>query len=269
MADHYVKLWASIVDSSVWKEPDRHRIVWVTMLTMADKNGFVGASVDGLARRANVPEEDVESALKAFLSPDPRSRNREHDGRRIQEVPRGWHILNHGYFRDLQAKEEMRAYERDRKRGQRSKDVPDSPGHVPDNVGQVPDKPDKLGFVPSASSGTGTDSASVSERESTRERTRKQIDRPEDVPEQVWTDWLSHRKAVKAPVTATVLTGLAREAAKAGMSVAEAMTTTVTQGWKGFRADYVAQRGGTIGKRPLATTTGTNWTGPSVFLTDD
>lgn len=150
MADHYVKLWASIVDSSVWKEPDRHRIVWVTMLTMADKHGFVGASIDGLARRANVPEADVESALQAFLSPDPRSRNREHEGRRIQEVPRGWHILNHGYFRDLQDKEELRLYERERKREQR--DRVQLSRTVRDTDGTDRDSLDKPAFVPGASS---------------------------------------------------------------------------------------------------------------------
>lgn len=134
MADHYVKLWASILDSSVWREPEAHRIVWITMLTMADKNGFVGASIDGLARRANVSEEQVESALESFLSPDPRSRNQENYGIRIQTVPRGWHILNHGYFRDLQDREMQRQYERTRKAEQRSRSkdkghVPDSPGH--------------------------------------------------------------------------------------------------------------------------------------------
>lgn len=142
MADHYVKLWASILDSSVWREPAAHRLVWIAMLTMADKNGFVGASVDGLARRANVSEAEVESALASFLAPDPRSRNQDNEGRRIQVVPRGWHILNHGYFRDLQDREAQRVYERTRKAEQRarqslSRGVPDTKGHVPDSPGQT------------------------------------------------------------------------------------------------------------------------------------
>lgn len=165
MADHYVKLWSSIVDSSVWKEPDRHRIVWVTMLTMADRHGFVGASIDGLARRANVPEEDVEAALASFLAPDPRSRNKDDDGRRIRVVPRGWHIINHGYFRDLQDKEELRIYERERKREQRDK--AQLSGTVRDTSGTEEDTQDKGHFVPAPSS----DAASV-EKESARGRGR-------------------------------------------------------------------------------------------------
>lgn len=161
MADHYVKLWASIVDSSVWKEPDRHRIVWVTMLTMADRHGFVGASVDGLARRANVPEEDVEAALASFLAPDPRSRNKDDDGRRIRVVPRGWHIINHGYFRDLQDKEELRIYERERKREQRDK--AQLSGTPRDMSGTGGDILDKHPIVPGAYADAA--SASVGERD--------------------------------------------------------------------------------------------------------
>ena len=132
MADHYAKLWASILDSSVWSEPEGHRIVWITMLAMKDKDGFVGASVDGLARRANIDEERVQAALDAFLAPDPRSRNRNNEGRRIQVVPRGWLVLNHEYFQGLQDHEARRAYERNRKALQRRRE---SPGHVPDSWG--------------------------------------------------------------------------------------------------------------------------------------
>ncbi len=132
MADHYAKLWASILDSSVWSEPEGHRIVWITMLAMKDKDGFVGASVDGLARRANIDEERVQEALEAFLAPDPRSRNRDNEGRRIKVVPRGWVVLNHDYFQVLQDHEARRAYERNRKALQRRRG---RPGHVPDSGG--------------------------------------------------------------------------------------------------------------------------------------
>lgn len=237
MADHYVKLWSSIVDSSVWKEPDRHRIVWITMLTMADRNGFVGASVDGLARRANVPEEDVEAALASFLAPDKRSRNQEHEGRRIQVVPRGWHIINHGYFRDLQDREELRAYERDRKREQRARD---------DLSRAVPDKSHDV-HAPSSDA----DAASVAvsgKGESTREGvTRRHASSrpvtpcPEGVSEQVWQDFLVLRKQHKAPVTATALAGIAREAAKAGWPMEKALSECVARGWRGFKAEWVAE----------------------------
>ncbi len=140
MSDHYAKLWASILDSSVWREPPAHRLVWIAMLLMKDRNGFVGASVDGLARRANVTEEETRAALDSFLSPDPRSRNQDHEGRRIKVVPRGWHILNHEYFTQLQDKEAMRAYEAERKAEQRRRARESQ--NVPDTSGQDGDKRD-------------------------------------------------------------------------------------------------------------------------------
>ena len=124
MANSFVKVWASILDSSVWSTPPAHRLVWITMLAMADQHGFVHAAIDGIARRANVPLEDAEAALAAFQSPDPNSRDRigndTVDGRRVEAADRGWHIINHGYYRDLRDREERREYERVRKAKQRA-----------------------------------------------------------------------------------------------------------------------------------------------------
>lgn len=64
--------------------------------------------------------------------------------------------------------------------------------------------------------------------------------RPHDVDELVWSDWLAVRRAKRAgPVTATVLAGMRREAAKAGVSVEAAIRTCAERGWQGFRADWL------------------------------
>jgi hypothetical protein len=49
MSVTFTKLFSSITESTVWDEPDRVRLVWITMLAMADKHGRVWASVPGLA----------------------------------------------------------------------------------------------------------------------------------------------------------------------------------------------------------------------------
>lgn len=225
MADHYVKLWASILDSSVWREPPAHRLVWIAMLTMADKHGFVGASIDGLARRANVSEQEAESAVASFLAPDPRSRNQENEGRRIQVVPRGWHILNHGYFRDMQDREEQRTYERTRKAEQRARKsqlVPDTQGQDRDSAGQTLVCP-----LPSSDA----DADAVSGRESAR---GKVASKPDDVSEEVWHEWLDMRRKQKSSTSALVLTQTRKKAESAGMTMDEALTHWVAQGYKGF-----------------------------------
>jgi hypothetical protein len=55
---------------------------------------------------------------------------------------------------------------------------------------------------------------------------------------QLATDFISHRNAKRAPITETALQGLAREAAKAGITTAHAVIVTIERNWQGFRADW-------------------------------
>jgi hypothetical protein len=105
----YVKLFSSILTSSVWSENANTRLVWITLLALADKDGYVRASPSGLARLANVPADDCRMALQLFLSPDPESGTKDDDGRRIEEVEGGWHILNYGKYRSIQDVEARKA----------------------------------------------------------------------------------------------------------------------------------------------------------------
>lgn len=101
MGYRYTKLFESILESTIWCEPLAVRVVWITMLAMADRGGVVLASVPGLAKRAAVTIPDASEAIRRFLEPDPHSRTREHDGRRIEEIDGGWRLLNHAKYRDL------------------------------------------------------------------------------------------------------------------------------------------------------------------------
>jgi hypothetical protein len=105
----YVKLFSSILTSSVWSENANTRLVWITLLALADKDGYVRASPSGLARLANVPADDCRAALQLFLSPDAESGTKDDDGRRIGEVEGGWHILNYGKYRSIQDVEARKA----------------------------------------------------------------------------------------------------------------------------------------------------------------
>lgn len=73
--------------------------------------------------------------------------------------------------------------------------------------------------------------------------------REEDVSEQTWADWCRHRKAKRATVTATVVRQHRAEAAKAGISLEEALRHCCSAGWQGFRADwYLKDHGVGAGK---------------------
>lgn len=99
-----VEYWAGIdsclLDSSVWSEPPEITKVWVTLLLLKDRNGFVRNTKPGLARRANVSLEWTIKALEKFESPDPLSSDPENEGRKIKAVERGWIVLNHFKYQE-------------------------------------------------------------------------------------------------------------------------------------------------------------------------
>ena len=119
----YAKLFSSITDSTIWREPDHVRLVWITLLAMSDKHGEVAASVPGLADRARVPLSETVKALEVLASPDEWSRSKEFEGRRIEVIGGGWKLLNYQTYRNLRDEEERRAYMRNYMRKKRKQDV--------------------------------------------------------------------------------------------------------------------------------------------------
>jgi|SRR5215469_4174926 len=104
----YTKLFSRILDSTVWREPDHARILWITLLALADKNGEVHCTVPGLADRARISLKQCEQALIRFQKPDKYSWSQEDQGRRIRKVEGGWFLINHAKYRALMSTEEQR-----------------------------------------------------------------------------------------------------------------------------------------------------------------
>lgn len=219
----FVKLHAAILDSSIWLEPAHVRIVWITMLAMADAAGCVQASPRGLAHRANVTPEECSDALGRFLGPDADSRDGT-DGRRIEAVRGGWRLLNYLDFRNRREAEDRREYQarwwREHK-GRRAETEADST---------------KLD-TPRHASTNSTQAEAEAEAEKKTPRSRAAA-RPADVADEVWQDFAALRRQRRATVTSTVLDGIRREATAAGMSLEQALRTCVERGWQSFRADW-------------------------------
>jgi hypothetical protein len=100
MSDSFVKLYQSLLDSSVWFESPTTRLVWITVLLLADADGLVDVSVPGLARRANVSLADCEAALAVLCADDPHSKTPDHGGRRVEKLHRGYRVLNYLAYRE-------------------------------------------------------------------------------------------------------------------------------------------------------------------------
>jgi hypothetical protein len=98
----YNKIFAKILDSSVWLEPTPTRIVWITLLAAMDENGFCSfAAVGNIAGRARVTLDEAKSALQILEAPDVESSDPTNDGRRIERVPGGWIVLNATKYREI------------------------------------------------------------------------------------------------------------------------------------------------------------------------
>jgi len=79
----YTKLFSSILMSSIWEESTETRLVWVTLLALADQHGHVDGTVKSLARVSRVSIEDCQRALACLLGPDQDDRSGVDGGRRI------------------------------------------------------------------------------------------------------------------------------------------------------------------------------------------
>jgi hypothetical protein len=111
----YNKLFQSILDSTVWLEPDATRIVWFTLLASMDQDGFARfGNLDALAWRARESVDATKAAVVTLGAPEPSSATDGDDGRRIERVPGGWMVLNAAKYRDIVRGEESRRANRER-----------------------------------------------------------------------------------------------------------------------------------------------------------
>jgi hypothetical protein len=117
----YTKLFSTILASTIWREPADVRVVWITMLAMADAQGRVDGSVPGLADLARVTIEQCQAALKCLSEPDFFSRTKELEGRRIKEIDGGWLILNYLKYRESDSADLRREQNREAQKRWRHK----------------------------------------------------------------------------------------------------------------------------------------------------
>lgn len=86
---------------------------------------------------------------------------------------------------------------------------------------------------------TQTQTDTVSPKGKTASRRASALECPPDVLPAVWADFLSLRKAKRAPLTETALAAIRNEAGKADWTLNEALTECAVRGWQGFKADWV------------------------------
>lgn len=123
----YAKLFESLTDSTVWALPHHVRVVWVTIMAKADRTGYLAMSVYMLARASNVTLSECEEALALFMAPDPHSRTKDHEGRRLIPGPDGWQVVNYVKYRNMRSEEERREYRAEWMRNHRQQQKREQP----------------------------------------------------------------------------------------------------------------------------------------------
>lgn len=161
----YSVLFDSVLDGTLFgKWP--HTGIWTCLLSQADRYGVIDKHPNLLAAKIGVPVEQLLACIHDFMQPDPGSRTKEADGRRLELVDPGvrdwgWRVINHGAYRErarLQGKDAARTasgQDAERKRQERaSPDVPrcppDSPSQTPDSKQQTTDVEKKVPAEPVA-----------------------------------------------------------------------------------------------------------------------
>lgn len=111
----YGKIFASMYDGTL-------RVNWKAMVTLqqmiilANVDGVVDMSPHALHGRTGIPLDIIEEGLTALEAPDPHSRTKEFDGRRIERLDAhrdwGWILLNYQKYRNLASQDEKREADR-------------------------------------------------------------------------------------------------------------------------------------------------------------
>ena len=70
----------------------------------------------------------------------------------------------------------------------------------------------------------------------------KPFQKPDGVEQDVWNDFLDHRKAKRAPLSNTAMAAIEREAAKAGWPLNRALAEIVSRNWQSFKAEWVREK---------------------------
>ena len=227
----YNKLFTKILDSSIWLAPDPHRLVWITLIAAMDEDGnamFAGAG--NLAARARVTRDQAEAAVASFEGPDPDSADPDNDGRRIERFPGGWHVLNAHKYRAMVTKAIIQAQTRERVAKYRAKAA-----LTLGNAAVTHEQRNGNAAV------TPSEALSISEEKAPKTKTprKREPPCPDGVTVATWADWLTLRKAKRAPVTETVIQEAGLEAEKAGLSFDAFLRIWCARGSQGLQADWL------------------------------
>ena len=127
----YGKHFESMYDGSMYGAGVAVFAVWGYVISHA-REGVVELNPQMLAHTLGGKEEEIIAAIKKLQSPDPRSRHKEYEGRRlIKEGEYQYRVPSWEYYQTIKTADALREYNRLAKRRQRNKGKPISAKNYP------------------------------------------------------------------------------------------------------------------------------------------
>lgn len=123
----YGKVFGSLWNGSMRGQYEV-QIVFIYMLCNCDPDGRIDVLPEVIVDATGMSREAVQRAIDVLEGPDPLSRTRDDEGRRIARLDEyrawGWRIVNHKFYRALTDEETRRHQERERSKRYRSRHAP-------------------------------------------------------------------------------------------------------------------------------------------------
>ncbi len=139
----YAPLDSQSLFSTAFRAGPLEWAVWTAILAAKDQDGFVSISPDALAALWTCDVGPIQKAWDVHASPDPKSKNKEYEGRRIIPMDDGrWLVVSHEYYRDKHREAARKEASRVAKARQRAKAKGEEPPekYVPQEIPYEPAK---------------------------------------------------------------------------------------------------------------------------------
>lgn len=202
-----------------------HTGIWACLLSRASREGVIDEVPASLAAAIGVPVEMLMQCIHDFMQPDPGSRTKDHDGRRLELLDPnrdwGWRVLNHGKYREKARKknyDEQRTasgQDAERKKVDRLK---------PEESRRVPTSPAKSRAVP------------LSEAEANKKERLAEARLVAGLNVEAFDRWIAYRAERKPAIKSASLLAAAEELAALGDATrqAAAVKHSIANGYQGL-----------------------------------
>lgn len=233
----YGKIFESLYEGSMVGAGPTVFAVWGYCIAKADRGGIVILNPALLAPIIGTSRVDIERAIEYLESPDPNSKNPDHEGRRLLKMSGfAYSVVSHAVYRGIKNGEDRREYMREYMRKKRANE--------PVNSLQSLQKLTKVNPVSVSAS------VSVSDRDGVKGK-GKPPKQEAAIPEclatvegfaDAFAAWVEFRAAKRAKATDRVKATILKRLSERPEQATAALDTCMAAGWTDVRWDWIDNR---------------------------